>query len=168
MGDPAGDITIRTELRPGDIGYALYRHGELYARENGYGRLFELYVGRGLCEFLERYEPERDRVWAAELGGRMVGFLLLMHRGEEAQLRYFLIEPELRGRGLGRKLLGLALGFARERGYRGVYLWTTAEQEGAIALYESFGFALAEEKSSSTFGAPQLERRYALELGRPG
>jgi ribosomal protein S18 acetylase RimI-like enzyme len=162
MSDSTGEIAIRTELRPGDAGWVLHRHGELYARENGYGIRFELYVARGICEFLERYDPERDRVWAAELGGRIVGFVLAMHREEEAQLRYFLVEPELRGRGLGRRMLGLALDFAREKGYRGMYLWTTADQKGAIGLYESLGFSLAEEKASTAFGQPQAERRYVL------
>jgi peptidyl-dipeptidase Dcp len=167
MDDSTDAIAIRTELRPGDAGYVLYRHGELYARENGYGLPFELYVGRGLCEFLERYDPAHDRVWVAELGGRRVGFLLAMHREETAQLRYFLVEPECRGLGLGRKMLGLALKFAREAGYRGVYLWTTADQRGAIGLYESVGFSLAEEKKSGTLGKQQLERRYALAFDEP-
>jgi GNAT superfamily N-acetyltransferase len=167
MGDALSEVAIRTELKPGDAGYVLYKHGELYSRENGYGLPFELYVGRGICEFLERYDPERDGVWVAESGGRRVGFLLAMHRGEEAQLRYFLVDPEFRGRGLGRKMLGLALDFARGKGYRGLYLWTTAEQAGAVRLYESLGFSLAEEKSSTALGKPELERRYTLEFGPP-
>src|SRR5574341_894183 len=93
------DISIRTELRPGDIGYVIYLHGALYGAEYGYGIQFENYVAKGLCEFYEKYDPVRNRVWICEHNNRIIGFLLLMDRGQVAQLRYFLIEPEYRGIG---------------------------------------------------------------------
>ena len=102
------DISIRTELRPGDIGYVIYMHGDLYKREYDYDIGFETYVAKGLCEFYEKYNPERNRVWVCEHNSRMIGFLLLMDRGKAAQLRYFLIQPEYRGIGLGSKLMSLA------------------------------------------------------------
>ena len=37
------DISIRTELRPGDIGYVTYMHGTLYSEEYGYRIQFESY-----------------------------------------------------------------------------------------------------------------------------
>ena len=43
------DISIRTELRPGDIGYVTYMHRNLYHREYGYSLQFESYVAKGLC-----------------------------------------------------------------------------------------------------------------------
>ena len=58
------DISIRTDLRPGDIGYVTYMHGALYCREYNYGLQFESYVAKGLCEFYEKYSPERNRIWA--------------------------------------------------------------------------------------------------------
>src|SRR5512134_3397611 len=85
------DISIRTELRPGDMGYVIYMHGDLYKKEYGYGIQFEAYVAKGLCEFWEKYNPQRNRVWVCEhkrsttvprgLGGspvdnnRMIGFM---------------------------------------------------------------------------------------------
>ncbi len=112
------DISIRTEFRPGDLGYVIYRHGALYSKEYGYGVQFESYVAKGLCEFYEKYDPKRNRVWVCEHNQQMIGFLLLMDRGEAAQLRYFLIEPEYRGIGLGSKLLNLYMDFLRECGYK--------------------------------------------------
>ena len=156
------DISIRTELQPGDIGYVIHLHGALYAREYGYGVQFESYVGRGLCEFYENYDPERNRVWVCEHSGRMIGFLLLMDRGKAAQLRYFLIEPEYRGIGLGAKLLRLYLDFLRACGYQECYLWTTHELSTAAFLYKRLGFQLTEEKESTAFGKPLIEQRYDL------
>jgi GNAT superfamily N-acetyltransferase len=158
------DISIRTEFRPGDIGYVTYMHGALYSKEYNYGLQFESYVAKGLCEFYEKYNPERNRIWACEHNARMIGFLLLMDRGNAAQLRYFLIEPEYRGIGLGTKLLKLYMDFLRECGYKESYLWTTHELYTAASLYKRRGFQLTEEKESTAFGKPLREQRYDLIL----
>jgi peptidyl-dipeptidase Dcp len=157
-------ISIRTELQPGDLGYVTYMHGALYHREYGYGLAFEKYVAKGLCEFYENYTPERNRIWACELDQRMIGFLLLMDRGSAAQLRYFLIEPDYRGIGLGAKLLSLYMDFLRQCGYKSSYLWTTHELDTASFLYKRLGFTLTEEKESTSFGKPVREQRYDLLL----
>ncbi len=158
------DISIRTQLKPGDIGYVIYLHGELYGKEYGYGIQFETYVAKGLCEFYEKYNPERNRVWVCEHNDRMIGFMLLMDRGKAAQLRYFLIQPEYRGIGLGSKLMNLYMDFLGKCGYRESYLWTTHELSTAAFLYKRVGFKLAEEKESTTFGKPLREQRYDLLL----
>ena len=161
---PLSDLSIRTDLRPGDIGYVTYMHGALYHREYNYGLQFESYVAKGLCEFYEKFNPERNRTWACEHNDRMIGFLLLMDRGHAAQLRYFLIEPEYRGIGLGSKLMNSYMDFLRECGYRESYLWTTHELSTAASLYKRHGFKLTEEKESTTFGKPLREQRYDLIL----
>lgn len=165
------DISIRTELRHGDMGYVIYLHGLLYGREYNFGVQFETYVAEGLCEFYEGYDPKRNRVWVCEHKRsspadreKMVGFLLLMDRGKAAQLRYFIIAPEYRGIGLGKKLMTLYMDFLRECGYKSSYLWTTHELHAAIALYKKFGFTLTEEKESTTFGKLLTEQRYDLVL----
>lgn len=160
------DVAIRTSLRPGDLGWVLYRHGEVYERENGYGLSFVAYVAEGLAEFARIYEKDcaRSRAWLCEYDGRIVGTLFALNRDEALQLRYFLLEPEARGIGLGRRLVGLFLEFAREAGFRAAYLWTTEEQKAAIRLYESSGFVLTEEKKSDELGKRLVELRYDLQL----
>jgi GNAT superfamily N-acetyltransferase len=160
------DISIRTRPQSGDIGYVTYLHGVLYKKEYNYGIQFESYVANGLCEFYEKYNPERNRIWACEHNNRMIGFLLLMDRGSAAQLRYFLIEPEYRGLGLGSKLLNLYMDFLRECEYKESYLWTTHELSTAAFLYKRFGFQLTEEKESTVFGKPLKEQRYDLFLSQ--
>lgn len=161
----AEDITIRTRLQPGDIGYITYLHGTMYQQEYGYGLSFEAYVAEGLSEFYKNYDPQRDAVWIGELAGRIVGFMLLMHREENAaQLRYFLIQPEYRGVGLGKKLMHLFMEHLQEKGYRAAYLWTTNEQHTAAALYKKFGFVLVAEKPSTAFGKELMEQKYELVL----
>jgi GNAT superfamily N-acetyltransferase len=158
------DIHIRTELRPGDIGYVTYLHGQLYKKEYNYGIEFEAYVALGLYEFYKQYNPENNRVWVCEHKGRMIGFLLLMNRGKAAQLRYFIIEPEYRGIGLGKKLMELYMEFLIDCKYQSSYLWTTHELPAAASLYLRHGFKLTEEKPSDAFGKPLKEHRYDLIL----
>jgi peptidyl-dipeptidase Dcp len=156
------DITIRTELRPGDIGYVIYLHGSLYAGEYQYGISFESYVAAGLHEFYQQYDASKDRVWICEHGKEIVGFLLLMHRGDAAQLRYFLLKPAYRGLGLGKKLMELYMDFYHKCGYTSSYLWTTDELPAAASLYARYGFRLTEEKESRAFGKLLKEQKYEL------
>ena len=165
------DISIRAELQPGDMGYVIYLHGLLYSREYNFGIQFEDYVAKGLIEFKGQYDPKRNRVWVCEHQrsspqeiNRMIGFLLLMDRGEAAQLRYFLIDPEYRGIGLGSHLMNLYMDFLRACGHKSSYLWTTSELHAAISLYKCFGFQLTEEKESTAFGKLVTEQRYDLTL----
>src|SRR5690348_81680 len=111
------DITIRTELQPGDIGWVVHRHGALYKQEYNYGIEFESYVAAGLHEFYQHYDPFLDRAWLCEHNNAIIGSLFLVHRPEKtSQLRYFLIEPGYRSIGLGKKLMSLYMEFHRQCG----------------------------------------------------
>jgi ribosomal protein S18 acetylase RimI-like enzyme len=157
------DIAIRTQLKPGDLGYVIHRHGKLYSDEYGYGISFEAYVANGLYEFYKNYDPELDRVWICEHDQCIVGFLLLMHReNNAAQLRYFYLESTYRSLGLGKKLMSLYMEFLVKCGYTSSYLWTTNELVSAASLYVRHGFKLTEEKESTSFGKGLREQRYDL------
>jgi len=159
------EITIRTELKEGDIGYVTYLHGILYKKQYNYGIGFESYVAAGLSEFYQHYDPLKDRSWICEHHDTIVGFLLLMHRENHvAQLRYFILKPKYRGIGLGRILLTLYMEFLKQSHYSSSYLWTTCELAAAAHLYKQFGFRLTREKASTVFGKPLMEQRYDLIL----
>jgi N-acetylglutamate synthase-like GNAT family acetyltransferase len=156
------DITIRTTLQPGDMGFIIHLHGKLYKDEYNYGIEFESYVAKGFHEFYQQYDPSNNRVWICEHGNTIVGFMLLMNRGAAAQLRYFIILPEYRGIGLGKKLMELYMAFMLECRYSSSYLWTTDELDTAAHLYKTFGFKLSEQKKSEAFGKPLIENKYEL------
>lgn len=157
------DISIRTELRSGDIGHVVLLHGLLYSREYGYGLSFESYVAGGLNEFYKNFDKDKDCVWVCEYQDKMVGFLSLMHReNNSAQLRYFIITEDFRGIGLGKKLMDLFMTFFKEKNYQSAYLQTTAELPAAASLYKQYGFKLTREFPSSSFGKPVIEQRYEL------
>jgi peptidyl-dipeptidase Dcp len=158
------DISLRRALLPGDLGYIAYMHGDLYAKECGYGLNFEAYVLDGLGELAHEYDAEKDRIWMCEHEGRIIGVLVAQHRQSAIQLRYFIFLPEYRGIGLGKKMMAEFIAFMEQRGVKDAYLWTTDEQHAAISLYTRFGFKLTEEKPSNAFGKPLIERRYDLHL----
>lgn len=158
------NITIRHELRPGDLGQVVELHGRIYAEEHGFGIGFEAYVMDSLLEFYGQYDPQRDKAWIVEDQGKMVGFLLLMHRqDQQAQLRYFILEKPYRGQGLGKKLMQEWMDFYHEKGYKGAYLYTTLGLEPAAKIYEQFGFKKISQMKSKTFGVNILEILFRLE-----
>jgi len=161
------DISIRGNLMSGDLGYIIYRHGFLYSSEYKYGIPFELYVAEGLCEFFRSYTPEKDKVWICEHGNKIIGFILLMQLTKHtAQLRYFYIEPQYRGIGLGKRLMEYLLVAAKKIKYRNVFLWTTNELKIATNLYIRYGFKLTKSRESSAFGKKVIEQKYQLALSQ--
>ncbi|MEW6746513.1 MAG: GNAT family N-acetyltransferase [Planctomycetota bacterium] len=120
-------IHVRSDLQPGDIGYVTYLHGILYAREYQWDVTFEGYVAQSLAEFALAYDPRKDRLWVAEIGGRIVGSVGIVGRSDsEAQLRWFLVDPTCRGQSLGQRLLDEAIRFCRERDFKSIFLWTVS------------------------------------------
>jgi GNAT superfamily N-acetyltransferase len=159
------DIIIRTELRSGDIGFITYMHGILYKKEYNYGVNFEAYVAQGLYEFYKNYNPQKDCIWIAEHNHKIIRSLLLMHREKEvAQLRYFLLDPDYRGIGLGKKLANFYTDFLNKKNYKKIYLWTTDELFAAAHIYKQMEFKLTQEIESTTFGKLLKEQRYDLIL----
>lgn len=158
------DVSIRHDLRPGDIGYITYLHGVLYAREQGWDNTFEAYVAGPLSEFA-RSSSLSQRIWIAEKENKIVGTVAVVeHSSSEAQLRWLLVDPSVRGTGLGKRLMAEAIAFCREQGYRCIFLWTVSALEPASNLYRSFGFAKTEEETHPMWGTVVTEERYDLQL----
>jgi ribosomal protein S18 acetylase RimI-like enzyme len=159
---PAG-ISIRTDTRPADVDAIVHMHREIYAREYGFDDTFATYVRQPLSIFVQSHSP-RERLWIAEVGLRIIGCVAIV-AGEagRAQLRWYLIDPEFRGRGLGRQLLHDAVAFARACGYPAIYLWTVSQLTAAAHLYQSLGFQKVEAKPGH-WGVDVLEEKYELIL----
>jgi peptidyl-dipeptidase Dcp len=155
------ELTIRNDLKPGDLEQVIQLHRIIYGEEYQYGPAFHDYVTKTLDEFQQQYDPDIDRVWICEYKNKMVGFLSLMHRPDRfAQLRYFVMSPAFRGKGLGKYLMDQFMQFLEEADYQGAYLWTSNEQLEAASLYIKYGFKLVEEKDSTAFGKSLKEHRY--------
>lgn len=163
---PAHDVMLRTQ-RPGDIGWVVQRHGELYAAEYGWDTGFEALVARIAGEFLDRYDPAAERCWIAERAGRRVGCVFVVRKNRTtAKLRMLLVEPEARGLGLGRRLVDECIAFSRAAGYRKLVLWTQRNLVAARSLYAACGFRLVDEEPHHGFGHDLVSETWELDLRR--
>lgn len=158
------DLTIRHTLKPGDAGYLTYLHAWIYWQEYGYAFAFEAYVARSFADFLLEYRPQRDRLWIAEQDGEIVGSIAILEKGARAQLRWFLIHPEYRGIGLGRRLLDEAIAYSRQLGVKVLYLSTTSDLDTAIAMYTKAGFTRVAEEENHAWAKDLTEVEFELIL----
>ena len=153
-------MQISNTLEVGDLGEIVKQHGILYSKEYGYDASFEAYVAEPLAQFVKRKSP-RERIWLAKLDGRLLGFICICElSNSQAQLRWFSIKPEARGKGLGKQLMDKALSFCVEQEYQKVVLWTVKGLEVSTAIYLKFGFSITQEIEHKLWGKMQLEQCY--------
>jgi GNAT superfamily N-acetyltransferase len=157
---------IRRLGAPGDLGWVVMAHGELYSAEFGWDGAFEALVARIVADYAEQPDPAREAAWVAELGSRRVGCVFCV-RGDDdttARLRILLVTPEARGRALGSRLVAAAVSFAADAGYERMVLWTNHPLVAARHVYVQHGFQLTAEEPHHSFGADLIGQTYELDL----
>jgi ribosomal protein S18 acetylase RimI-like enzyme len=155
---------IRTTIRLTDLSQIVLFHATYYHELYGWNEEFEAYVAKPLAEFVLARDPG-ERIWIVESGGEVKGAVALVKAdADTAQLRWFYVEQELRGRGIGSELITLLLEFAAGAGYRQVILWTASNLLEAISLYKKHGFSLVEEEEHLAWGKQVTEQKWVKKV----
>ena len=158
--------TIRRLGKPGDLGWVIGAHGEVYAAEFGWDTSFEALVARIVEDYAETADPRRDAAWIAETpDGERVGCVFCVAADEHtAKLRILLVVPAARGERLGARLVDECVRFARSAGYKRMVLWTNDPLVAARRIYLVAGFVLTGEEPHHSFGVDLVGQTYELEL----
>ncbi len=150
---------------PGDMGWITHRHGILYTQEYGWDQHFEALVAQIVSDFINNYNPARERCWIAEMNGEIVGSVFVVQSSETvAKLRLLLVEPKARGLGLGTRLVEECIRFARRSGYQKLMLWTNSVLVEARHIYQKTGFTLVEQEAHHSFGHDLIGETWELVL----
>jgi len=158
-------IVIRPLGEPGDLGWIVMAHGEVYTAEFGWDSDIEAFIARIVADYAVDRDPVREAGWIAELDGRRVGCVLCVQADDRtAQLRVLLVDPSARGHGLGGRLVDECMAFARKAGYTRMTLWTNDPLLAARRVYLSRGFTLVGQEPHRSFGVDMVGQTYQVDL----
>lgn len=153
---------------PGDIGWVVQLHGEVYAKEYGWNIEFEALVADIAAQFVRKFQPAWEKCWIAELDGERVGAVFVVRKSATtAQLRMLILAPQARGLGLGGRLTEECIGFARQKGYARITLWTHSCLGAARGIYAARGFELVKSAPYEGFGQQLVGETWELDLRPP-
>lgn len=162
--DEERNISIRLYEKR-DLEYIISRHRQLYGDEYGFGPEFGDYVEKYVLQFDNCHDENKENIWIAESGGKPIGVIAIVWIDDStAQLRWFLVEPMMRGRGVGHLLMEAAIVFCRDKKYKHVFLWTVSNLHSARHLYGKYGFVLTEVKENNTWAHNLTEERWDLHI----
>ena len=159
-------MVVRRAGQPGDLGWVVMAHGEVYDQQFGWNSDFEALVAQIVADYATGHDPRRESAWIAEVDGERAGCIFLVAGDEPdvGKLRILLVTPAGRGLGLGTQLVEECVTFAREAGYSAVTLWTNDVLTSARKIYQSFGFTLTEEEPHHSFGHDLVGQNWTLVL----
>jgi DNA-binding MarR family transcriptional regulator/GNAT superfamily N-acetyltransferase len=161
---PDQSYTLRSP-RPGDFGWVVKRHAELYAQEYQWIEPFEGVCAQIVADFANKSDPQRERCWIAEMDGENVGCVFLVaDSAMVARIRLLLVDPKARGLRLGARLIDECIGFARDAGYKKITLWTHSVLTAARHIYQKAGFKLTRSEERVSWSQPVVSEHWDLEL----
>jgi GNAT superfamily N-acetyltransferase len=160
-------VHIRTDLRCGDLGRIVALHGTAYQSLEGFGLCFEAFVARTVAEYVLDNDAQ-GRIWLAECDDKLAGCAAIAERpGNIAQLRWVLVDPSIRGTGLGRTLVKHAMDWCVVRDFDCIRLETTDGLPVSMQLYQKLGFRTVSSEVVEMWDGPRSRIRMEKSLRAP-
>ncbi len=148
-----------------DAGFIINSHYDIYANEYNFDLSFKNFIAKSVDDFIKRSDHVNENIWILEIDEEAKGSIGITKVNENvAQLRLFLVDPSLRGAGLGGQLVQKAIDFCREKNYKTIILWTNSELKAARHLYKKFGFRIMETRKETLSNQELVEERWELSL----
>ena len=159
-------VVVRPADRPGDLGWMVWQHGEVYAEQFGWDTSFEALVAGSSADYAQAPCRPRRAGWIAELDGRRIGCVLCVpapepHAWPSSGSCWSPRTPAATAP--ARPWSTTCVAFARAAGYDGMTLWTNANLVSARRIYEAAGFELVDEEPDHRFGADLVGQHWRLE-----
>jgi N-acetylglutamate synthase-like GNAT family acetyltransferase len=131
----------------GEEEYLIKSHYSYYSIEHNFDLSFKKFITEGVEQFIKNFNKEKDNLWLVEMNNELKGSIAISHMNDsEAQLRWFLVESDLNGKGYGKKLLETAINFCIEKQYETIILWTNDKLTRARELYSRYGFNIIDKQ----------------------
>ncbi|MBJ8428392.1 GNAT family N-acetyltransferase, partial [Acinetobacter bereziniae] len=162
------NIEIISGYRAGMIGRVTEMHGTYYSKNHNFGCSFEAKVAASVAEFSQRMNSDCNNIWFAIHNDQIIGSVAIDGEdlnNHEAHLRWFILDEDYQGYGVGRKLLNEAIGFCDHHAFSAVHLWTFSGLDAARKLYESLGFELVKEWTGDQWGKTVIEQQFTRKKG---
>lgn len=157
------EAKIIAGYEPGVIGEIIAMHGGYFGEVWNFAPHFECRVATEVAEFAGRLTDRKNGLWTVRWDGSIAGSIVV--DSSISQIRWFILRDEIRGRGFGRALLGMALAHARSHKLPPLSFWTFKGLDAAHHLIRSAGFAVAEETNDDRWGPALTHQRFAQKQG---
>lgn len=157
------NVEVRQGYTSGVIASVTQLHASFYAKNYGFGRVFERKVATEMSEFMSRIDSPTNTTFSAYHGDALLGSVSL--DGDDlgngtCHLRWFIVSPAAQGMGIGRLLLNKATAFADQNAFDQTRLWTFQGLDAARHLYEKHGFVLVHETPGAQWGTEVIEQEF--------
>ncbi|MFD2444157.1 GNAT family N-acetyltransferase [Bacillus sp. CGMCC 1.16607] len=150
-----------------DKDYIIESHYSMYKEEYGYDISFKQFVAKKIQEYIIKKDP-KERIWMIEIDSNLFGSISISKYDENtAQLGLFLVDPVLRGTGMGKKLVQTAVDFCVSNSFKKIILWTNDDLKSARHIYGKFGFIKVKTKESFLSNVKMVEGKWELKLEKP-
>lgn len=162
------EIIAYSAYYPGLMSRIIEMQAKYFHKFWSFGLEYEINLATKLAVFMSDYNPEKDLLLYALTEDKVIGSIIIngsKKKDGEAQLRWFIMDDDYIGYGVGAKLMDKALEFCDEKKFSKVFLLTFKGLEMARNLYERHGFHLVHEKEDKKWGPLLVEEYYERPAG---